>query len=56
MRSVRNVLSRVRICDTLATDVLGSPDALGGSKTLPGAAAKRVFDVIATTIIVPILL
>jgi len=39
VRSVRSVLSSVTSWETLATDSFGSPVALGGSRTFPGAVA-----------------
>ena len=54
--SVKYDLSMVIIWETLITLSLGNFDFLEESKTLPGAAARRVFDVITTAIIVLILL
>ena len=39
VRSVRSALSSVTNCETLATDSFGSPVALAGSRTFPGALA-----------------
>ena len=41
----RSVLSRVISAVTLTTESLGSPLAIAGTKTLPGIAARPVFDV-----------
>lgn len=54
--SVKYDLSMVIIWETLITLSLDSFDFSEGSKTLPGAATKRIFDVITTAIIVLILL
>ena len=40
-RLVSEALSRVTICDTLATESLGSPVILTSRSTLPGASAQR---------------
>ena len=50
--SVRNDLSTVRICETLITESLGSPEALCSNMTFPGASSSRRLDVTAATTIV----
>jgi hypothetical protein len=46
----------VIICETLTTLFFGNFDFWGVSKTLPGAAANRIFEVITAAIMVFILL
>src|SRR5439155_27023824 len=41
IRSVREDLSSVTSCETLATESLGSPVAFEARSTLPGASAQR---------------
>ena len=41
----RSALSRVTSAVTLTTESRGSPLAIAGMKTLPGIAARLVFDV-----------
>jgi len=45
-RSVRKLLSMVIICETLTTDGFDRPVPRTGSRTLPGASARRRFEVI----------
>jgi hypothetical protein len=52
--SRKNCLSRVIIWETLTTDSLDKPLLRGDSATFPGAAAKRTFELSATTTTVPI--
>ena len=47
MCSMRRLLSRVRICETLTTEFLLSPVPRRDSSTLPGAAARSGLEVIA---------
>jgi hypothetical protein len=53
-RSVRKLLSTVMTWETLDTESLGRPVILRGKKTLPGACASFVFDVMTTTMTVAI--
>ena len=54
MRSVRNDLSTVMICETFTTDGFESPVPLVGRRMFPGASASRRFDVTtaATTVLI----
>ena len=52
IRSVRNALSTVMICETLTTDAFVRPVPLIGRRTLPGASAKRRFEVMTAAITV----
>lgn len=52
--SVRNVRSTVITCETFATESLGRPESDAGTNTLPGASARRTFDVRTTAMIVRI--
>jgi len=54
--SVSRCLSSVISCDTLTTDSCGKPLARRVTRTLPGASANRMFDVIAAQIDVRIAL
>jgi hypothetical protein len=54
--SVRRSLSRVTICETLATEFFGSPVRRAGSETFPGAVAQRRLLVSGTHTTVAILL
>jgi len=54
--STKKDLSMVIICETLMTLSLGNFDCFPESKTLPGAPDKYIFEVMATTITVLILL
>ena len=49
LRSVRNRRSSVTTCETLTTDRRVKPVPRRGRGTLPGAAANRWFEVMATT-------
>ncbi len=44
-RSVRNALSMVITCETLTTEGFARPVPLTGSRTFPGASARRRFEV-----------
>lgn len=44
-RPVRKVLSMVMTCDALTTEGFDKPVPLTGSRTLPGASARRRFEV-----------
>lgn len=55
-RSVKARLSMVITCEMFATDCLGRRDQLFGSRTLPGAPAKRRLELIIATMLVLILL
>jgi hypothetical protein len=50
--SVRNVRSTVMTWETLATESLGRPDSDEGTNTLPGASARRRFEVKTTAMTV----
>lgn len=52
MRSLRNDLSTVMICETFTTDGFESPEPLVGMRTFPGASASRRFDVTTAAITV----
>ena len=52
--SVRNVRSTVITCDTFATESLGRPLSDAGTNTLPGASARRRFEVRTTAMTVRI--
>jgi hypothetical protein len=48
------VRSKVNTCDTLTTDAFGNPLVRRPKRTLPGASASAVLDVMAATTTVPI--
>lgn len=53
-RSVSSDLSTVVICDTFTTEGFGSPPSPIRNSTLPGAAARFLFDVTRHTTVVAI--
>src|SRR6202035_1460999 len=48
----RSVLLKVTRAVTLTTESLGRPETAAGTKTLPGMAARAVFDVITAAMVV----
>jgi hypothetical protein len=54
--SAKNDLSSVNIWDTLTTDSFDNPDSFFEISKLPGASAKRIFEVTTATMTVLILL
>jgi len=52
--SARNDRSTVITCDTFATESLGRPESDAGTNTLPGASARRRFEVRTTAMTVRI--